>query len=499
MDLSIIIPSRNERFLARTVQDIFEKARGEFEVIVILDEQDQPLEPREGLKVLKKEGKPGLRSAINQGVGASNGKYIMKCDAHVMFAEGFDLVLKEYMEDNWVVIPRRYSLNGHTWTIKPDRPIIDYEYMPFPYRTLTSVRHGGKWYERAADREELLLDEEMAFQGSCWFTTKKHLENIGGFDINTSTGDEFVLESEELANKTWLSGGKVMVNKRTWYAHLYKGKEWGRGYHFDRESAKRQRLFHIDYWMHDRWPKAIHKMEWLIDRFWPIPTWPEDWQDPKYERQFMITNKLVKNPELEFIKNHYSIQKKGRNKLICSRSWTFPRIIKRLGYKVGAEVGVERAVYSKVICSRVPGIKMYGIDPWERYEGYRDHVSQKHLDEFYESAKNRMKDYDYTILRKTSKEASKDFKDGTLDFVYIDAMHDYDSVKEDIALWHPKVRRGGIVAGHDYMNGMHTGAEGDTVEYGVKQALHEWIEKQGIEYFFVLTKDKSPSWFYVRT
>ena len=72
--------------------------------------------------------------------------------------------------------------------------------MTFPYRELTSVRLGGKWYERAEERKELLLDEEMAFQGSCWFTTKKHIKNIGGYDVITSTGDQFVLESEELAN-----------------------------------------------------------------------------------------------------------------------------------------------------------------------------------------------------------------------------------------------------------------------------------------------------------
>lgn len=290
--LSVLILSRNEQLLSKTVDDLFAKLRGEFEVVVVLDENDQYLEPRENLIIHHKVGKPGLRSAINQGVEIATGKYIMKVDAHCMFAEGIDEVLKADCDDDWVVIPRRYSLNGHEWKIKPDRPIIDYEYMPFPYRVLTSVRHGGKWYERAANREELLLDEEMAFQGSCWFTTKEHLQRIGGFDINTSTGDEFVLESEELANKTWLSGGKVMVNKKTWYAHLYKGNEWGRGYHFDRESAKKQRVFHIDYWMHDKWPKAIRKMEWMIEQFAPIPAWPDDWQDPKYEAYYKDKNGL---------------------------------------------------------------------------------------------------------------------------------------------------------------------------------------------------------------
>jgi len=285
--LSVIVPSRNERFLPETVADIFAKAKGEFEVIVILDEKIQKLKPRQNLVISKKVGPPGLRSAINQGIKLAKGKYIMKADAHCMFDEGFDVKLAKDCQDNWVMIPRRYSLLPIEWERNFSRPVIDYEFMPFPYRILTSVRSGGKWYERAIDRQELMVDEEMAFQGSCWFSTKRHLERIGGYDVSTSTGDQFVLESEELANKTWLSGGKCMVNKRTWYAHLHKGNRYGRGYFLSSAAMKRQRLFHIDYWMHDRWSRAKHKLAWLVERFWPIPTWPDDWQDPKYEKEFL--------------------------------------------------------------------------------------------------------------------------------------------------------------------------------------------------------------------
>lgn len=284
--LSIIIPSRNEEFLEKTVDDIFNKARGEFEVIVICDETYQPLPERPNLRVVQKDGPPGLRSALNQAFDLVTGKYIMKTDGHCMFDEGFDEILKAECEDNWVVIPRRYSLIPESWEINISRPIIDYEFMPFPYRKLTATRYGGKWWERAESRRELMLDEEMAFQGSVWFTTLKHMRNIGGYDVITSTGDQFVLESEELANKTWLSGGKCMVNKRTWYAHLHKGSR-GRGYRLISKYMKKQRIFHIDYWMHDKWPKAIHKFDWLVEKFWPIPTWPSDWQDPKYEQAYL--------------------------------------------------------------------------------------------------------------------------------------------------------------------------------------------------------------------
>ena len=285
--ISVIIPSRNEKYLAQTVDDLFAKAKGEIEVVVILDENDQPLKPRPNLIVRKKEGRPGLRSAINQAISLASGKFIMKTDAHCMFDVGFDLKLTQNCEDNWVAIPRRYSLDPEAWTIRPNRPIIDYEYFVFPWAGEAGSKTGGKWYQRAEERKELVLDEDMAFQGSCWITTKEHLLNIRGFSDDTSTGDEFVCESEELANKTWLSGGKVMVNKKTWYAHLYKGKQYGRGYELDKRNTLAQRKFHDDYWMNDRWPKAIHKMSWLVEKFMPIPGWPLDWENPKYQEAYL--------------------------------------------------------------------------------------------------------------------------------------------------------------------------------------------------------------------
>ncbi|MBF8249496.1 MAG: hypothetical protein HW400_97 [Candidatus Levybacteria bacterium] len=284
--LSVIIPSRNEKYLAKTVDDLFAKARGKIEVIVILDEQDQKLTPRPDLIVRKKIGQPGMKSAINQGIEIARGEYIMKTDAHCMFGIGFDTILIADHEDNWITIPRRYSLQAETWSIKSDRPIVDYEYFMFPFANAGTIRFGGKWHQRAQDRKELLLDETMVFQGSCWLMKKDYYNNVCRLEINPETKDEFVLEPEELAFKSWLSGGKVMVNKKTWYAHYHKSQGF-RGYALDKRPIKKQRRFHIDYWMHNKWPKATRKMEWFIDRFMPIPKWPLDWQDPKYEQWYL--------------------------------------------------------------------------------------------------------------------------------------------------------------------------------------------------------------------
>lgn len=284
--ISVVIPSRNEIYLKDTVNDLFNKAKGEIEVIVVLDEQDQPLDPRPNLIVLKKEGKPGMKSAINQAVAKARGEYILKCDAHCMFGEGFDTILVENHQPNWIQIPRRYSLNAEEWKIKPDRPFVDYEYFVFPFSEVTSVRNGGRWFERRDSRLDILLDETMVFQGSCWFMTKDYYENTCKLEVNPETQDEFILEPEELAFKCWLTGGKVMVNKKTWYAHYHKS-QGHRGYFIDKRPMRKQRIWHIDYWMHDRHPKATIKMADFVNRFMPIPGWPEDWQDPKYEQDYL--------------------------------------------------------------------------------------------------------------------------------------------------------------------------------------------------------------------
>ena len=101
-------------------------------------------------------------------------------------------------------------------------------------------------------------------------------------------------------------------------------------------------------------------------------------------------------------------------------------------------------------------------------------------------------------MRDYSMEAARRFADESLDFVYIDANHDYRHVREDITEWSKKVRKGGIISGHDYLNSL------DGVDYGVKKAVDKWVKVNKIRYLFILNKqDKnikviSPSWMFVK-
>lgn len=274
--LSIIIPSRNERFLPETVADIFRNATGDIEVIVHLDGYwpDPPLPEDPRLHLIHRARPAGMRAGINAGAALARGKYLMKCDAHCAFAEGFDEVLTAECDDNWIVIPRRRSLEAETWTLIEKGP-VDYGYLCYPYAQETPGIHGRIWWQRRKERAEHLLDEDMSFQGSCWMTTVEHFrKRIGG--LSEEGYGTFIGEPQEIGLKTWLGGGKQMRNKKTWYAHLHKGKRWGRGYSVSRKGLRNGNAYSVDYWMNNRWAERVHDLEWLVERFWPVPSWPEE-------------------------------------------------------------------------------------------------------------------------------------------------------------------------------------------------------------------------------
>src|SRR3989344_5421091 len=154
--LSVIIPSRSEQFLSNTIADILKNAVGEIEVVAVIDGFRHPIElPQDQRLVIIKHRHPkGMRAAINAGAKAASGKYLMKSDGHCLFAPGFDEVLQKDCEANWVVIPRRYSLDAAGWKVHHNRPVRDYHYLcyPDPHKDHDQGMHGVEWPQRAAER-----------------------------------------------------------------------------------------------------------------------------------------------------------------------------------------------------------------------------------------------------------------------------------------------------------------------------------------------------------
>lgn len=284
MKLSVIIPSRNEQFLPQTVADVLAKATGDIEVIAVLDGYwpNPNLADNPRLKIIHFSDSRGMRNAINSAAAVAKGDYLLKADAHCMFSEGFDEILKADMEDNWIVIPRRDRLDAENWTRQETgKPPIDAHYLSCPLTNRDGFSmHGAIWPEYDRDRTHILIDETPSFQGSCWVMSRRHWDRLGGMSEVGYGG--FCQEPQEIGMKTWLGGGQVMVNKKTTYYHLHKGKRYGRGYFQSKSEVIAGHLWSARYWMNDRWKGRVHDFAWFVDKF-PMPTWPADWKE-QWER-----------------------------------------------------------------------------------------------------------------------------------------------------------------------------------------------------------------------
>lgn len=199
-----------------------------------------------------------------------------------------------------------------------------------------------------------------------------------------------------------------------------------------------------------------------------------------------------------------AIKEKGRPFEIpdCSRD-DLPEFFVEMGFKVGAEIGVYKGEFSEKIARS--GLTLYAIDPWQIYKGFENQRGQARLDFQYEHTKRVLTPYpNAKIIRKTSMDAVEDFEDGSLDFVYIDANHEFRYIAEDLAEWTKKVRKGGIVAGHDYFF-VKTGTGAQI--WHVAHVLKAYIGAFGITNWYLLgRKDTSPgekrdkwrSWMFIK-
>lgn len=173
------------------------------------------------------------------------------------------------------------------------------------------------------------------------------------------------------------------------------------------------------------------------------------------------------------------------------------------GLHTGVEIGTERGVYAKSFCTRAPSVKLYCVDPWEAYKGYREHVLQDRLDGFYEETKERLAGYNAELIRGYSVDVAKKFADESLDFVYIDGNHEFGHVVADLCAWVPKVKIGGIVAGHDFME-----RRNPAYLMGVVPAVRGFMYAYKFSPLYVLgrkdapegeKRDKNRTWMFVKT
>jgi glycosyltransferase involved in cell wall biosynthesis len=525
--LSVIIPSRNSPYIQKTIDDISEKAVGPIEIIVVLDGYwpNPALKANKNLIIVHSGAVKSVRVNVNAAARIATGKYIMKSDDHCMYAEGFDEALKADCEENWIAIPSRYSLDVKNWKRK-DKPPIEYLYLTYPYATddiygigfngrkLTGKTQGMQgYYEPENKFKDKLIDDIMIFQGSCWFMHKKHFKNI---DYYNEKFPNMWQESTEICFKTWLSGGRVVRNKKTWYAHFHKNPdEGGRWFNLSKREMNETKTMAVDYWMNNSWPKQTKDIKWLIDKFSPLPGWPDNWAEEigyfnptaspsNYDNGLYLTTSTPKPKKTGVEKmtlTNREVNQKIKDKFRTKRGdvppftgWLKPStredlydVMNECGcFKTGIEVGVGTGVNAEIMLNKIKGLNLCCVDPWTKYARW----SQEKIDSRYNRTVKRLKPYGsrVKIIRKTSMDAVGDIPDGSLDFVYIDGFHDFDWVMADLIFWSPKVRKDGIVAGHDYYP-FYRG--------GVITAVDAYVKAHDIKKWYV-SREEEPSFFWVK-
>lgn len=210
-------------------------------------------------------------------------------------------------------------------------------------------------------------------------------------------------------------------------------------------------------------------------------------------------NYIIKKHNIKVGRQHIiEIPNMGRDQLA--------ELFAELKFKKGVEIGVDKGIYSEILLKANPQLQLTSIDPW-RASAYEQGIPginyrQKYYDDSYKEAKKRLSPYKKSkIVRKKSLTAVKDFKDNSLDFVYIDGNHNFINVTNDIHEWSKKVKVGGIISGHDF-------AYFPSLKHNhVKHVVLAYTKAYGIKPLFIvgaytydkgIIRDKMRSWFWVK-
>lgn len=299
-DLSILIPARNEMWLAKTIESLLANIRGNTEIIAVLDGAwaNPPIQDHPQVRLIYHPISIGQRAATNEAARASTAKFVMKLDAHCTVDEGFDVKLMEDCEYNWVINPRMYNLHVFDWVCqacenriyqgpKPNKCSRCEENKGFEMDVVWRPRWNRKsdfmrfdntlhfqYWGALGKREgyEGDLAETMSLLGAAWFLHREFYWELGGMDEGHGSWGQM---GTEISCKVWLSGGRLITNRKTWFSHLFRTQP-GFGFPYPAPGVDKARTYSKWLWLESNWPKARHGLSWLLEKFWPVPDWSEE-------------------------------------------------------------------------------------------------------------------------------------------------------------------------------------------------------------------------------
>jgi ribosomal protein L37E len=317
-DLSVLIPANNEVFLKNTIEDILAHIEADTEVIAVLDGRwaDPPVDQHPRVNIIYAPEAIGQRAATNLACKLSRARYVMKVDAHCSFDQGFDRKMIEAFKevgDNVTMVPLMRNLYAFDWKCMKCGRKLYQDYKPIcpdcgnkmerkmiwraksgsSMSYLFDARPHFDYFNEYRMRKEFLeaaakdkMTESMSIQGSCFMLTREKYWELNICDeAYGSWGNQGI----EVACKMWLSGGRIVSNHRTWYAHMFRTKpQNGFGFPWKRVESEIQ-ITKKAVWddvVGFKLPKQIYPVSWLIEKFSPVPTWtPEKIAELKLKQQ----------------------------------------------------------------------------------------------------------------------------------------------------------------------------------------------------------------------
>ena len=294
MELSILIPARNEMFLKNTVEDILKNIEADTEVIVTLDGSwpVEPIKQHDMVNLIYVPKPIGHRAATNLACKLSRAKYVMKVDAHCSFDSGFDRKMIEDMQDDWTMVPVMKNLHAFDWVCTDcgnrryqgpsgkcpecggeEKRDVLWRAKRSPNSTSYRFDKNLKfqYWGDYKKKQKGDLVETMSLQGSCFMMTRKKYWDLNICDEAHGLWGQ---QGTEVALKTWLSGGRVIVNRKTWYAHMFRtqGGDFGFPYPLSGREVQGARKHSRELFINGKWDKARYNLDWLINKFKP-PEW----------------------------------------------------------------------------------------------------------------------------------------------------------------------------------------------------------------------------------
>jgi len=216
--ISVVIPSYKDPLLNKTVQSLLDNSEIEIEVICVMDGYWQIPVDDKRVRVVHLGKNRGMRGAINAGVAVAKGEFLMRTDEHCTFAKGFDKVLTESCQPNWIITAKRYFLDPDKWKIMEDEEPVQHEKLVIQDGKKFA---GQRWRSRDKELKNETISETMAMQGSMWVMPHKWWDDVIG-ELQTEGYGPLYQDSHEMVFKTWKAGGKLMIHKGTWFAHKHR-------------------------------------------------------------------------------------------------------------------------------------------------------------------------------------------------------------------------------------------------------------------------------------